>query len=294
MMEVKYYKNEISDPKRMINPVDVITENCSRLDYVLRYLSQLKPKRVNDYTIELERTLRKDIKEFQIDYSTINLDELLKEREYLNRYPELRELMIQFVFKQLNLPENYQPNSEEVEVSLMDWLRSSNVFRYYRVKAIVDIMDREEGIQLWKDMVYRATQDALKTSDEECHPPIKEIAEGWMKEGETGDGNFELTVVSYDDHKVALRFDRCPVYESVKHLEDREVAYLSYCWTGQPEQELNKKARRKKTPQTLYQSDYCVEFYWNNDIHPDAKPPSNDFWETISKKYSNSSSELSL
>ena len=287
-MEVKYYKNNVVDPKRIINPVDVISENCSRLDFVLRYLSQLKPKRVNDYTIALEKRLQDDIKGFRIDYSALNFDEILKDREYLNRYPDLRELMIQYVFNELKLQEEYQPSSEEVEVSLMDWLRSSNVFRYHRVKAIVDIMDREEGIQLWKDMVYRATQDSLKSSDEERHPPIKEITEGWMKEGETGESNFELTVVSYDDHKVALRFDRCPVFDSVKHLEDREVAYLSYCWTGYPEQELNKKARRKNTPQTLYQSNYCVEFYWNNDVHPDAQPPSSEFWEkNASKEKSN-------
>jgi len=142
-------------------------------------------------------------------------------------------------------------------------------------------MDRAEGIQLWKDLVYRATEDAIRSSDEEIHPPIKEITEGWMKEGETGQSNFELTVVSYDEYKVALRFDRCPVFDSVKHLEDREIAYLSYCWTGESEIELNKKSRRKLTPQTLYQADYCLEFYWDNDVHPNAKPPSDDFWQTI-------------
>ena len=283
-MEIKHYKSEVIDPKRIVNPLDVINENCNRLNYVIRYLSQLKPNRVNDYAIALEKRLRDDIKEFQVNYSSLDISELLKDCEYLNRFPELREVMIQFVFYELKLPEDYKQESEEVEVSLMAWLRSANVFRYHRVKAIIDIMEREEGIQLWKDMVYRATQDSLKSTDEEeCHPPIKEITEGWMKEGETGESNFELTVVSYDDHKVALRFDKCPVYDSVKHLEDREIAYLSYCWTGHPEQELNKKKRRKNTPQTLYQSDYCVEFYWNNDVHPNAEPPSSDFWKEIAR-----------
>jgi hypothetical protein len=282
-MEVKHYKSDVIDPKRMENPIDVISENCSRLDFVLKYLNQLKPTRVNDYTLALEKRLQEDIKGFHIDYSELDMDEILKDREFLNRYLDLRELMIQFVFNELKLPEDYKPESEEVEVSLMDWLRSSNVFRYHRVKAIIDIMDREEGILLWKDMVYRATQDSLKASEEECHPPIKEITEGWMKHGESKESNFELTVVSYDDHKVALRFDRCPVFDSVKHLEDREIAYLSYCWTGTPEQELNKKARRKNTPQTLYQSDYCVEFYWNNDVHPNAEPPSHELWNKLAE-----------
>lgn len=213
----------------------------------------------------------------------MKLHEIMNDNDQLNRYPELQELMIQFAFNELKLPQEYQPISEETEVLLLDWLRSTNVFRYHRVKAIVDIMDREEGIQLWKDMVYRATEDSLKENDEEIHPPIKEITEGWMKEGEKGESTFELTVVSYDDHKVALRFDSCPVFDSVKHLEDREIAFLSYCWTGEPEQELNRRSRRKNTPQTLYQNDYCLEFYWDNEVHPDAEPPSHDFWQTLEK-----------
>ncbi len=280
-MIVKHYKRSVSDPTRMINPLDVITENCTRLDTVLRYMTQLRPKRVTDYVRALEKRLSNEIGSFKVDIINLDLDDKLKNLEFLSRYCDLKNLIVLFSVKTMNLPVDYVPASEETEVGLLDWLKATNVFRYHRVKAIVDIMDREEGIQLWKDLVYRATEDAIKSSNEEIYPPIKEITEGWMREGETGQSNFELTVVSYDDHKVALRFDRCPVFDSVKHLEDREIAYLSYCWTGESEKELNKKSRRKLTPQTLYQADYCLEFYWDNDVHPDAEPPTHDFWQTI-------------
>ena len=280
-MEIKHYKSRVTNLGRLVDPIDVIQENCKTLNKVLQYLSQLKPQRASDYAIALENRLRTDIKDYQIDYSLLNIHKKLKECEFLNRYPDLLDAMICFALSELQLPTTYELGSGEVEVSLMSWLRALNVFRYHRVKAIVDIMERNEGIELWKDLVYRATQESLKRSIEECHPPIKEITEGWIKEGETGESCFELTVVSFDDHKVALKFDQCPVFDSIKHLEDREIAYLSYCWTAQPEQELNKKTRRKKTPQTLYQSDYCVEFFWDNNVHPDAEPPSNDFWHNL-------------
>ena len=280
-MIVKHYKRSVSDPTRMINPLDVITENCTRLDNVLRYMSQLRPKRVTDYVQALEKRLSTEIGSFNIDYTNLDLDDKLRSLEYLSRYSDLKKLIVLFSLNTMNLPVDYVPESKEIEVGLLDWLKATNVFRYHRVIAIVDIMDRQEGIQLWKDLVYRATEDAIRSSDEEIHSPIKEITEGWMNEGETGQSNFELTVVSYDDHKVALRFDRCPVFDSVKHLEDREIAYLSYCWTGESEKVLNKKSRRKLTPQTLYQADYCLEFYWDNDVHPDAEPPAHDFWQTI-------------
>jgi len=280
-MEIKYYKSSMTHPKRLVDPIDVIKENCSRLNNVLQYLSQLRPQRVRDYTIALEDRLRRDIQDYQTDYSSLNIDKNLIECEFLNRYPDLLDAMILFALKELQLSTAYELGSGMVEVSLMSWLKTLNIFRYHRVKAIVDIMERNEAIELWKDLVYRATQESLKSSTDECHPPIKEIAEGWIKEGESGESRFELTVVSFDDHKVAVKFDQCPVFDSVKHLDDREIAYFSYCWTGQPEQELNKKARRKKTLQTLYHSDFCVEFFWNNDIHPDAEPPTTDFWDQI-------------
>ena len=165
-MNVNHYKREMADPKRNINPVDVIRDNCSRLENIIRYFSQLKPKRVHDYALALEKRLREDMNGFTIDYSTLDVSDLFKSKEYLTRYSDLCNLMIQFVYHKLKLPDDYIPKDEEVEVSLMDWLRASNVFRYHRVKAIIDIMERTEGIELWKDMVYRGTLESLKDSDE--------------------------------------------------------------------------------------------------------------------------------
>jgi len=65
----------------------------------------------------------------------------------------------------------------------------------------------------------------------------------------------------------------------MKDYDDPEAVYLSYCWTGFPEHELNNRVRRKFTPYTLHTNDYCIEFFWNNDKHPNAKPPSEEFWE---------------
>ena len=182
-MEVKHYKREVEDPKRMVNPIDVISENCLRLNYVLRYFGQLKPKRVKDYVIALEMRLREDVEGYSLDYSHLELDETLKDCDHLNRFPELRDVVIQFVFYKLNVPDDYVPESKEIEVSLMDWLRSTNVFRYHRLKAIIEIMEREEGIKLWKEMVFRSTEDSLRNSNEEIHPPIKEITDGWIHPG---------------------------------------------------------------------------------------------------------------
>lgn len=279
-MKIQRFQAHNPDAVQQVKPIDVVTENCTRLDTVLKYLKMLKPDLTIKYIPAIIKLLRDDIDNFEIDYSPLELDDFENNLEELSLYPELFGLVVQFSIYYLKVTEIISAE-DEVEVPIPDWLQSTNVFRYHRVKAIVDIMEREEGIKLWKRMVYKATEDSLERSDDEIHPPIKEITEGWIKAGEKDDASFVFTVAEYDDHKVALKFDRCPVYDSISHLEDREVAYLSYCWTGFPEEELNKRSRRKNTPQTLYQADYCIEFYWNNDVHPDAQPPSDEFWRKI-------------
>ena len=120
----------------------------------------------------------------------------------------------------------------------------------------------------------------MKNTDEEFHKPIHEIADGWIKEGQSDNTSYNLTVVKYDEHKCLVKFDTCGSYEALRTMEDPEIAYLSWCYGGEVEskieKELNKRSRRKFTPITLHHHDFCVEFYWDNDVHPDAKPPTLD------------------
>jgi hypothetical protein len=279
-MKAEHFVSKNTDPRYTFNPVDILKQNLTLVNNVLRYMELVKSKANTKWTNALKRRLDTYSQGFKIDYSLIDLEEFVAGLDYLIKYPELQDSIIQFAFKELNMPEDYIPKDEETETNFYDWSRSSNVLRYHRVKALFDIMDREVGIKLWKEMVHKATEDALE-NDDEIYPTIKEITDGWLENGKKERPSDDYTVAVFDEHMVALRFDRCPVFDAMKHLEDREAVYLSYCWTGEPEEALNKKSRRKYTPCTLYTSDHCIEFYWNNDVHPDAKPPSDEFWEEL-------------
>ncbi len=282
-MEITTFKNSNPEGRRIINLNDLLRENLTRINGTLRYLEELRPDLVTRYSDALAKRLQASINGFQIDYSSMNVKDIVSELSFLNRHGQLDNLIVLFTFMHLNLPGSYRPLEDELEVYTLDWLRATNILRYERVKAILELIPREEGIELWKSMVYRATKDNLDSNEEELHPPIAEIIDGWIKAGSESDSNFHYSVVKFDDYKVALKFEKCPVYDVVKHLDDPEAAYLSYCWTGMPEEELNKKVRRKKTPQTLHTSDFCIEFYWNNNVHPNAVPPSAEILRDIGK-----------
>jgi hypothetical protein len=282
-MEVTTFRNSNPDARRTINLNDLVRENLTRINGTLRYLDELRPDLVTQYADSLAKRLETAIDDFQVDYSEMKTKDIVSELDFLSRFIELEDLIVRFTFKQLNLPSSYRPLENEIDVLSKDWLKATNILKYERVKAILDVIPRDEGIELWKSMVFRATEAYMENNKEELHPPISEIIDGWMKAGSEEDSNFHYSVVKFDDYKVALKFDRCPVYDSVKDLDDPEVAYLSYCWTGKPEEELNDRVRRKNTPQTLHTSDYCIEFYWDNNVHPNAVPPSAEFLRTIGK-----------
>jgi hypothetical protein len=280
-LEIKRYRKSSPKAKKLANVIKLIEENFTRIDTVLKYLEKLRPELIENFIFSLSKLIQDRVTDFNIDYSSLNLDDIKSKLVKLDGLADLQHLILYLTIHELNLSRDYHLGLEEVEVLLFDWLRATNVLKYFRVKAFTEILERQEGIQLWKDLAYKVTEDALNQSEEEIHPPIKEITEGWIKACEEEDASFDMTIVKYDDYKVALKFDKCPVYEATKHLEDPEIVYLSWCWTGFPEEKLNKRSRRKRTPQTLHDSAFCVEFYWNNDVHPDAEPPPLEFWKDI-------------
>jgi hypothetical protein len=279
-MEIDHFINENPESQYTFNPKDILRENFTRVNIILKYLKQLKPEIRSEWAAAIEKRIIEDTKNFNTDYASMDIDELIKEQEDLLEFQSLVDPIIQFSFFKLKMPADYIPKEEETETNIYDWLRATNVLRYHRVKAFFDVMDREEGIKLWKDIVYKATEDQLKENDE-LHPPIKEMADMWLSYGKPENPTQDYVAVKFEDHKFVLRVNQCPVYDSVKHLEDREAVYLSYCWTGRPEEVLSNKSRRKFTPCTLYTSNHCIEFYWNNDVHPDAKPPTDRFWNEL-------------
>jgi hypothetical protein len=276
-MEIKSYNAYNPDSKMSFNPKEVIRRNFFTINIVLKYIQQLNSQISGNYLSALQKRLADTIGDYRFNVSLSALDQIAGEFNFINVHHDLQELVALFTCKYLRLSNEFYLMEEEIQGRTLDWLRAQFILQYHRTGAFVDIMERDEGIQLWKDIIFTATTDALENKEGEIHPPIREFTEMWIQRGEEDENNTsDFTLFIFDDYKVLLKVDRCGVHEAVKHLEDQEIAFLSYCWTGFVEDKLNKRSRRRRTTQTLHLSDYCDEFYWNNDVHPDAKQPTFD------------------
>ena len=159
---------------------------------------------------------------------------------------------------------------------------------YYRVKAIEDLLGKEECTKLYKQIVeYLIKETKEQESRDQPADPLtltrtnsrNFILNHYKK---FGVANFTLGI--YDEYKEIYRFDKCIVHEVLKEFDDPDIAYLSSCYLrDSPSSNEGYTIRMRKT-QTLHHNDFCDELYWNNHVHPDAEQPSLEFTKNMGKE----------
>jgi hypothetical protein len=273
--------------KGKINPSNAIKERMERTDLVLSSFQQLKPEDLEKYTIALKSKLDEIVAEYKFDVSAFDWETLREGKEVLPNFPELEQTVFQWVCKTLKLPSSYHPDQGEIELLYFDDIKSRERLSYHRVKTFADLYGKEEGIEIYKQIVPGVIK-ALKAKYMPPKPPNPETInildsnkgaiDSWCKIGLV-DFAFHI----YDDFRIIYRFDNCLTPEAVKDFNDPDIAYLATCYIGDnPEWNKDKIIHMRRT-QTLHHAKFCDEMYWNNYVHPDPEQTSLEFTEKIGK-----------
>lgn len=286
-MDIKHFRKRNPESRRKIKLDELLTGNLRLVNNILKYIRELKPEILDEYIPVLrkryEETIQRTTPEFEEgDFSLLGV-----EYKFVNANPDFRNVVIKWTLAELSPKQRVPVGESEIDVLQLDASRATEVLRYHRLMALTEVLGRAEGIQLWKDIVEKATDDARREDPEEVWPLVQKNADGWRKFGETTDIDHDFIVAQFDEHKLLLKFNRCWVHQAVSHLEDAEIAYLATCWASHPDNASLKRfglKRRKLTPQTLHTHPFCIEFFWNNDVHPDAEPPDQEFLEKLGEE----------
>ncbi len=284
IVSCKFFNTEA---KSKINLNEFIKSNFEQTDAVIKYFNELKSDKLNEYLQTFEKRLGNVIKEFRYNNGLFDLGLIDQNLKILNKYPELKKVIINFMCKLLELPEGLN-SIEEIEIRYFNIRRASSHLSYYRVKTIEDIFGKDEATKLYQEIVKYLIKERKEQNPPEMHEDPKKVTridsrERVMKQYlELGVGDF--TIVIYDDYKELYKFDRCIVHEVLKDLNDPDIAYLSSCYTNDhPSNNEGHTIHARKT-QSLHHSDFCDEFYWNNAVYPDAKQPSLEFTKKLGKE----------
>jgi len=286
-MKVTTYNFFNKEAKSEIKLNEFIKKCFEQTDSVIKFFKELKESKLDKYLLAFQIRLKSDFKESQYNFSIFNLDEIEKNLTLLHNYPEIEEAMINFICKLLELPEDLGTSKEEFNLLYFNIRKAEGYLSYYRVKAIEDLLGKEECTKVYKQIVENLIKE-MKEQDtsEKPEDPMKitriESREFVLEHySKLGVANFTLGI--YDDYKEIYRFDKCIVHEVLKVFNDPDIAYLSSCYLrDSPSNNEGYIIHMRKT-QTLHHTDFCDEFYWNNYVHPNAEQPSLDFTKNMGK-----------
>ena len=277
-MEIETFNVYNAKAEYELDLAKLIEDNITQTERIIYYLNKIKPELVENYLLTLNRRLSNIIVKKEIHTHFEISNEVNEKLEFL-KDNSLIKIITDFLFYFFDFPRNLDGNFNKVIVENLKHNKATNRLSYYRVKAFTDILNKEEGIRLYKDILDEIVDEQVKNS-KYTRSSQKESAKKAIKRWtEIGLGN--LVVCYFDDYKVLFRFDKCVIHESLKDLNDPDIAYIASCYQGDVQGAHPGKFFNMKRTQTLHHSDFCDELYWYNDVHKNPEMPSAEFTKNI-------------
>ncbi len=287
-MKITNYNFYNKESKQEIKLNEFIKKCFKETDSVVKYFKELKENKLDKYMSAFQNRLNSELKISQYNIRAFDFDLIEKNLTLLHNYPKLEETIINFICKILELPDDFDNIKEKYALLYFNIRKAERHLSYYRVKAIEDILGKEECIKLYKQIVECLIKEKKEQEnrDQPADPQTitridsrNFILDHYKK---FGVANFTLGI--YDDYKEIYRFDKCIVHEVLKEFNDPDIAYLSSCYLrDSPSNNEGYIIHMRKT-QTLHHDCFCDELYWNNHVYPDAEQPSLEFTANIGKE----------
>lgn len=274
-MKIESYKCFNAHAQGKINPARFVKEEFKKANSVFRILYKLRPEIMKEYLLCFKERLNEVGGNYRIDPDSITKNDTAQHLVHMQDDPELQALVMGFIGKNLEIRNFHDQN--EATIFYFNQYKASYRLSYHRVKALEDLLGKEQAIQTYKDVVTHLILEMKKETKEKQPRDPRTVTrsksrnkylESCCKQG-TGD----FTIAIFDDYKEIYRFDRCVAHEVLKDFNDPDIAHLSSCYRHENPEWNNDEIIHLRRTQTLHHDKFCDEFYWNNAIHPNAEQP---------------------
>jgi hypothetical protein len=154
-LKVEIHKAYNPDKRVKVSLQERVGRSFKWTDHMLRFLDDIRPDATSRYILALEGRLLDAVGEYRVAPPSFDTEETLHDPSHLNNHQDMQDLIVSFMCKHLDLPAGYEPGPEEIEVTSLNDSRAGRRLSYHRVKALVDLLGRGEGIPLYKEIVTR-------------------------------------------------------------------------------------------------------------------------------------------
>lgn len=278
--EYEYYGTYDENATAKIKLDDQIRDWLWTAELMFDFIGLNRPEILDSFQEKVHEKYSSELRGTSFILNDVGFDSLLKDQSILESYTPIKDLSLQIIMKYIPI-EKSSNLSEISEVRYIDYLRAKHMLLYHRIVTLVELLGREEGIQFYKDFVqFWAKKVAEKGQWKVTLKQARDSSVQYWKASNA----FEFGVVDFDDDMFLAKFDRCVWYESMKHIEDKELAYYTVCYPGP---RIGRHAHENvilRRSVTLFTGDFCDELRWNRHVHDEPEQPSHEFSRRIVPK----------
>ncbi|MCK5239616.1 MAG: hypothetical protein KAR33_08725 [Candidatus Thorarchaeota archaeon] len=279
--EYEYYGTYTESASGDVNLEGQIRDFLLTMELMFDYIESNKPEILESFLEKVDGKYTKELEGTSYVLGDVGFDKIAKDQTLLGSYPHFKNLGLRIIMKYIPLREGHVLNEELVSTRWIDYCRAKYTLSYHQIKALVEILGRELGIESFKGFVdYWG--EKLAENPKGTHT-IEQVRENRVKAWSEG-GAMEFGVVDVGKAAFLSKFDRCVSHESMKHVDDQELAYYAVCY---PRARLLKYVHENilmRRSQTLFTADFCDELRWDRHIHPEIEQPSLEFSRKLVRK----------
>jgi len=272
--EYEYYEKYDDAAMGQVNLVAEIRDWLWTMDLMFQFINDEKPEILEDFSKKVEEKYNIELKNTSFALDDVGFDKFLNDQSVLASYSQFKDLGLQIIMKYIPLREGYTLSEEMEPIRYVDYLRAKHMLLYHRITALTEILGREAGIDFFQKFVqFWGREQAKKLI---VSHTIDFARENYVKFWENSSA-FNFGVVDVDKAAFLAKFDKCAWYESMKHVDDQELAYYAVCYPGpRIGRHVHQNVSMRRSV-TLFTGDFCDELRWDRHVHDEPEQPSHDF-----------------
>ena len=272
--EYEYYGTYDENASGDVNLEGQIRDFLWTMELMFDYVESNKPEIIESFLEKVDGKYMNELEGTTYVLGNVGFDKIAKDQTLLNSHPHFKDLGLRIIMKYIPISDGFVLNEKMKSIRWIDYCRAKYTLLYHQITALVEILGRESGIESFKDFVDYWGEDLAK-KPKGTHT-IREVRENRVKAWKEG-GAMEFGVVDVGEAAFLAKFDRCVSHESMKHVDDQELAYYAVCYPGARLLRYAHQNILMRRTQTLFTADFCDELRWDRHIHDEPEQPSLEF-----------------
>ena len=278
--EYEYYGSFTEDASGEVNLEGQIRDFLLPVELMLDYIKNNSPGILEEFLEKVEGKYAQELEDSSYVLGDVGFDKIANDQTILGSYPRFKDRGLKLIMKYIPLSENFKLSEDNVTIRWIDYCRAKYTLLYHQITSLVEILGRESGVDAFEEFVEFWGKELSKKP--QGKHTIEEVRENRVKAWSEG-GAMEFGVVDVYEAAFLAKFDRCVSHESMKHVDDQELAYYAVCYPGARLLEFAHQNISMRRTQTLFTADFCDELRWDRHIHTEPKQPSLDFSRIVRK-----------